>query len=815
MIINMLGLIDATTLCPDMKVLTKYRQVSAMPIGAKYRIIDFNLSSMKHSGIRNVAIFPNWNYRSLVDHIGSGKIWDLDRNKDGLFILPPKKEKDSMDEIISFAKIAEHIEFLVRSTQDYVLLTQGNIVWNINFEKVLEHHIEQKADITKVLHNGRGTNTFIISRELLITKVMQSEILNYKNINEVVNFENNLKIVKYEYKEFTKQIKDVHTYFEANMLMMNKKNIEKINPINRLILTKDNITTPTYYNKEARVKNSIVANGCNIAGSVNNSSISANAQIGKGSVINNSIIMQEVKIGENAYIENAILDKRTIVANGATIIGSPREIAIKSKNSKILSNTKIKIAHIASEMAPYAKTGGLSEIVKTLPKYIKLQEFEVITIIPYYKSIEKNYARKLSKIKTLKLKNIIDEDITIEMYNTLEDGITKYFIKVGNYFNRDEMYGYNDDALRFFLFSLATQKLIYLLEENVSIIHTHDWHTGLLSRFIRRDIHKKNTLNKIRFIHTIHNIGYQGIFKLNEFVFSEEVKEKYFPHDEFNSDINFMEQAIINADKITTVSPTYCKELQYEYFAMGLEKLIKSRDGDVVGILNGIDVREHNPMHINVYKPFDINTIENKLLNKLHLQETFSLVQNEEIPIVIMVTRFTEAKGIDLILHIFDELMEKEPFQFIVLGEGDLEYEEKLIDLMGKYPNNVKIKIGYEVDIARKMYAGGDMMLMPSRFEPCGLSQMFALRYGTIPIVRETGGLVDSVFPYNEFSKEGNGFSFSNYNAHEMMEVIMLAFKFFKQKYIWNKIMQQAMCSDNSWDKSAKKYTDLYLSIVR
>ncbi len=808
--INMVALVDSTIVYPKMNELTESRQMSAMPIGARYRIIDFNLSSIKYSGIRNVAIFPNWNYHSLVEHVGSGKTWDLERNQGGLFILPSQENKYCGDRIISFDRIAEHIEFLIRSKEDYVLLTQGNIIWNIDFSAALKFHIEENADITQIVHNGEKTATFIIAKELLISKITQRKILKCNNISDIVEFESMLKVVKYNHEKYTKQISNIETYYEANMEMRNENIMSEINPIDRLILTKDKITTPTCYKKDARVKNTLIAGGCTVSGSVENSVIYGNVTLGRGSVVKNSILMPDVIIGENAYIENAILDKRTIVASDAAVIGKKNRLSIKGKNSKISASNKIKIAHIASEMAPYAKTGGLSEIVKTLPTYIKLQEYEVVTIIPYYKTIEENFSQTLSKITTMHFDNITDRKIYADIFATKENGVTKYFIKINDFFEDKQMYGHENDAQRFFIFSYVAYKMLLMLEGDVSIIHTHDWHLGLVSKLAKRDLEIGTIKNKLRFIHTIHNIGYQGIHSLKELALSNEIKEKYFHDFDLDGQINFMAEAIKQSDKITTVSPTYCKELQHEYFGLGLENLIKERQEDVLGILNGIDIEEYNPQKIDIYKPFDINNLENKIENKRHLQETFNLEENKAIPVIVMITRFTEAKGIDLVLHVFDDLIAQEQFQLIVLGEGEKHYEEKLMNLMRKYPENVRVKIGYEHHLAKKMYSGGDMMLMPSRFEPCGLSQMFSLRYGTLPIVRETGGLIDSITPFNKYTKEGNGFGFVNYNAHEMLNAILKAFKYFREKNTWHKIMTSAMLSDNSWNKSAKKYTSLY-----
>ena len=400
----------------------------------------------------------------------------------------------------------------------------------------------------------------------------------------------------------------------------------------------------------------------------------------------------------------------------------------------------------------------------------------------------------------------------------VQDGIPVYFIDNEYYFKRDKLYGYDDDAERFAYFSKAALTMLHYIDFKPDVIHTNDWHTGLLGAYLKEDFMQDPYFQGMKNVYTIHNLKYQGVFGRNivEDVLGLPLHLLYNGNIENDGDVNFMKAGMCYADFITTVSPSYAEEITYPYFGEGLEDYVALCAGKISGILNGLDEQEYNPEtdpHIPVR--FDAsNVLVKKPLAKEALQRELGLTVNREIPVVGMITRLVEAKGLDLVMHIMDELME-EQVQLVVVGTGDEEYANALRELAWRHPGSVSVNILFNEGLARRVYAGADMFIMPSRYEACGLSQMIAMRYGTVPVVRETGGLKDSVINFDKYNTpEGNGFSFANFNAHELLFTIKRGLTCFAEKPLWEKIVYNAMHSDNSWNRSAQAYADLYAKVV-
>lgn len=475
----------------------------------------------------------------------------------------------------------------------------------------------------------------------------------------------------------------------------------------------------------------------------------------------------------------------------------------------------MKVLFAVSECVPFVKSGGLADVAGSLPKELKRLGTDVRVMMPKYGTIPQAIREKMTK----KHEFIVsvgwrDQFCGIEEY--IQDGITYYFIDNEYYFKRDSLYGYFDDGERFAFFNRAVLEAIRMLDYYPDVIHCHDWHTGMIPFLLKTEYQKKNGYGFMRTVFTIHNLGFQGIMPKDALKDLFDLDDSYFNTDqlEFYGNINFMKAALIASDRITTVSPTYMDEIQTEYYGEKLDGLLRSRVSDLEGILNGIDDEFYNPEKDSfLVKTYDANHRNHKLVNKKAIQERFGLPQASQIPLMVMVTRLTKQKGLELVKHVFNEIM-AEPIQFLILGTGDDEFENFFRDMEREYPDRFKAYIGFDEGLAHQIYAGADLFLMPSKFEPCGLGQMIAMRYGTLPIVRETGGLNDTVTAYDEFSGEGNGFSFKNFNAHDMLYTIKRAIHFYENDRVWNNLVKHTMSIDNSWAQSAFKYNQLYAQLI-
>ncbi len=473
----------------------------------------------------------------------------------------------------------------------------------------------------------------------------------------------------------------------------------------------------------------------------------------------------------------------------------------------------INILHVSAECSPFIKIGGLADVVGSLPNELKrLRGSNVSVFLPYYKAIPKIYRDKTEDVLNFKIQFNSEKGVYVGIKSLKKGNIEYFFIDNEFYFgSRDNVYSYGDEGTRFAYFQVAVLEALPKLGIDPDIIHIHDWHTAMIPMLLKTRFpafHAKTVL-------TIHNLAYQGIFPLEDFKL---FNIKYDPKMEFEGFLNFLKCGIAQADMITTVSPTYASEILTDYFGYGMQNLLRSRGSHLLGILNGIDYKEFSPEEDRFIKEsYSIeNAVEGKLANKKALFKQLDVEFALDKPVIGLVSRLVSQKGIDLIKRVFDEMLGIDDFYFIVLGSGEDQYEAYFKGLEERFPDKVKVTIGYSNKLAHMIYAGVDMFLMPSKFEPCGLGQIIALKYGTIPIVRETGGLVDTVQPYNEYEKVGNGFSFTNFNAHDMMHVIRYAMHiFYHNPTSWKIIIQHAMQSDYSWTQSAKAYRKLYKQLMK
>jgi starch synthase len=472
----------------------------------------------------------------------------------------------------------------------------------------------------------------------------------------------------------------------------------------------------------------------------------------------------------------------------------------------------VKVLYAVSECGPFAKSGGLADVAGSLPKELRSLGTDVRVILPKYGSISDNYKIKMKKIRELTVPvGWRNQYCGIEELQ--EHGVTYYFIDNEYYFKRENLYGYYDDGERFAYFNTAVLEVLAHLDFFPDVLHCHDWHTAMIPYLLRTQYYKRKGYGSIRTVFTIHNLQFQGIFpkEVLEDLLGIENKSSFHPnHLEFYGNINFMKGALVAADKITTVSPTYKKEIQSVHYGEKLEGLLREREEDLNGILNGIDDDFYNPANDSlIFETYTGKSLQKKAVNKKEIQKLFGLPQNNRTPLIVMISRLTKQKGLDLIKCILREILQ-EDIQFIILGTGDYEYEEHLRHAARIYPEKLKVYTGFNEELAHKLYAAADIFLMPSLFEPCGLSQLIAMKYGAIPIVRETGGLNDTVKAFNEFTGEGNGFSFKNFNAHDMLYTIQRAISFYHGRDVWETLVKRVMELDNSWAQSAFRYNQLY-----
>ena len=469
---------------------------------------------------------------------------------------------------------------------------------------------------------------------------------------------------------------------------------------------------------------------------------------------------------------------------------------------------------VASEAIPYMKTGGLADVAGSLPKYFDKSRYDVRVIMPKYKCMSEEFLPQLKFVCHFYV-NLNWRKQYAGIFKAEYDGVIYYFVDNEFYFAGDQPYNnIYEDVEKFAYFSKAVLEALPIIDFVPDVIHCNDWQTGLLPVFLKTVYGSDNFYAGIKTIFTIHNMKFQGRWKIREIADITGLPEHIFNSGEleFYGEANYLKGGIVYADEVTTVSPTYADEICTPEGGEGLDGLMLERRRHLSGILNGIDYDVYNPMTDQyIKKHFSIKDMSGKLMNKRQLQENHGLKVDNDVMLIGIVSRLTDQKGFDLVAYMMDEMLSTMDVQFVVLGTGENQYEGMFHYFQNKYPDKLSAYIGYSEEKAHEIYAACDAFLMPSLFEPCGLSQMMAMRYGTLPIVRETGGLKDTVEPYNEYENKGTGFSFADYNAHDMLHVIKYANDVFKNhKDRWQEMMVRAMQEDFSWNASARKYEKLY-----
>lgn len=473
----------------------------------------------------------------------------------------------------------------------------------------------------------------------------------------------------------------------------------------------------------------------------------------------------------------------------------------------------MKILYVTSEAAPYAASGGLGDVMGALPKSVvqNYPDAEVGVIVPLYDTLKEEHRLKLEKVIDLSFR-FSWRNTGATVYKINNCGVNYYFVENHYYFDRGRLYGEFDDAERFAFFSTAVIEFILATGNVPDILHANDWQTALTVVYLKTEYSHIPELRGIKTVYTIHNIEYQG--KFDPYILGDvfAIDRKYYNILEFDNCINLMKGAIVTSDYVTTVSPNYARELQYDFYGFGLQGIITDNSYKLDGVINGIDYSYFSPdKGGDIDYPFTKRTVKSgKAKNKKALCEELGLDTASDIPLVVMITRLATQKGIDLFLHVAEEMLSKK-VQIVVLGTGEKAYENALKSLEARH-SNLRALLKFDRVISKKMYASADIFLMPSKFEPCGLAQMICCSYGTIPVVRATGGLYDTIIPYG--MENSNGFNFSNYNAHDFLYALERALSVYDDEKEWAELRKRALNCDFTWNSSAAKYIEIYKNLL-
>ncbi len=473
----------------------------------------------------------------------------------------------------------------------------------------------------------------------------------------------------------------------------------------------------------------------------------------------------------------------------------------------------MRVLYVASEALPFAASGGLAEVAGSLPQALRQRLIGCRIVMPLYDDCPAHLRENMRFVTSLSVP-VSWRRQYCGIFEARHNGVIYYLLDNQYYFKRKDLYGHYDDAERFAFFSRAALEMLPHVDFKPDIIHANDWQAALVPIFYSLYYSQNEWYSDIKTVFTIHNIQYQGKYGLEimEDVFG--VPEAQSRLVEFDGCVNLMKGAIETANRVTTVSPTYAQEILDPWFSHGLDPILAERRWKLSGILNGIDADGYNPAtDQQIYFNYNPDDMGGKAANKKALQERLGLELDAETPVLGMVTRLVAHKGLDIVRSAIERIMNEERVQFVILGSGDWEYETFFSEMQKRYPGRLVFCHGFVHELSRKIYAGADLFLMPSKSEPCGLSQMIALRYGTIPIVRETGGLKDSI--QDSGDGNGNGFTFKNYDADDMLGAVRRAIAGYWQKDGWHVLMHRAMTCDNSWGKSANEYIKLYRSMLK
>lgn len=528
--------------------------------------------------------------------------------------------------------------------------------------------------------------------------------------------------------------------------------------------------------------------------------------------------MEKVKNTSLEKVKSKINKTNSKIANSKIIdekkdLEKFKKVLNIAKSSIEDNKTKIKVLFVTSEALPFCATGGLADVCGSLPKFIRnsYKDIDIRVILPLYSSIPDEYRNKFEKVGETNV-TLAWRKIYCGIFKYNIGNLTYYFIDNEYYFKRDhQQYGFNDDCERFAFFSKAVIEILPIIDFIPNIIHCNDWQTGLIPVYIKTNYIFDNRYNNIKCIFNIHNLQYQGRFSVDYIKDIIGIEKQYSKILEYDKDLNIMKGAIVCSDKVITVSPTYAQEIKTNdnYLA----PIISQYSYKIMGILNGLDGEFYNPKTDKfIYNNYDFESLETRRHNKEELQKVFGLEVDANIPMIGIVTRMPKHKGMDLIKQAMEEIVQSN-VQFVGVGEGDKEYEDYFKYLNYKYPSKVHVSLGFSIEWGRKIYSAIDILLMPSLTEPCGLSQMIASRFGAVPLVRETGGLKDTIKDFG-CKDGGNGYTFANFDANDFKYSIRRALEDYKNKEEWKKKIKIVMDKDFGWDKTAQNYIVIYEELI-
>ena len=474
-----------------------------------------------------------------------------------------------------------------------------------------------------------------------------------------------------------------------------------------------------------------------------------------------------------------------------------------------MENKKRTVLFVTPETVPYKATGGLADVAEALPGALIEEGYHAIRVMPKYAGIEKAFA--LEKILSF-IVEVSGRATVADVYKIDENGVTTYFVGNNDYFERDNCYGYDDDDIRFGFFCKATLEMLILLDVCPNVIHLNDWQTAMISLYLKSEYSELEFYKHIKVVFTIHNLQYQGVFGINA-LGNLNLSNRYFNPEkvEYYGKVCYMKAGIVYSDLVTTVSETYAKEIQTPVYGYGLDGLLRRYSNKISGILNGIYYGKYDPQIDDALAVnFSENDfVEKRKFNKEKMQEELGLPK-KDVPMFGVVTRFAEQKGIELIMNAIQAVGAEQDVQFVVLGSGEPDYERKMLNLEKLYPDKLKVVVQFNGGLARRIYGSVDFFLMPSLFEPCGLSQLYSLRYGAIPIVRETGGLLDTIVDYSRNTEEGTGFSFKHFIGSDFIDAIYRGLNLYKDKQRFDALIKRCMGMRFTWNKAARTYIQKY-----
>lgn len=474
----------------------------------------------------------------------------------------------------------------------------------------------------------------------------------------------------------------------------------------------------------------------------------------------------------------------------------------------------LKVLFLAAEVTPFAKTGGLADVAGSLPKAIHNLGHDIRVVMPAYRRIDREQLRLQPAVEPFSVSMGKEEEEATILSGRLGRDVPVYFVDNPDYFDRENIYGYRDDAERFIFFCRSALEMCRRLGWQPQVIHCNDWHTAIVPNWLHTIYAEDPFFADTATVYTIHNLRYQGIFGWRVLEIAGLDKHGLIAHPDIAPDLNevvdLMARGILFTDVINTVSPTYARQILTPEYGERLNPLLRERRDRLYGILNGIDTEEWNPATDEfISRNYDINTLEHRIENKLALQAECHLPQDPQVPLIGMISRLADQKGLDLLEKVLEPMLNL-GVQFVLLGTGDQHYHDMLRRAASQHPDQVAVSLTFNPPLASKIYAGSDMFLMPSRFEPCGLGQMIAMRYGSVPVVRATGGLADTVQDFDPRTGEGNGFAFQAYDPWALFAAIVRAVETCKWPDAWHQLRLRGMGADFSWDKSARQYVELY-----